>query len=200
MRLISLAYLAAACISTATAAKCRPSKSVSSSSVVPSPSVICVPGNLLPDSDDFDPTAYTTHFDNDVTFNTDCGTDYSTCVTVVDAGGSTFGLFSVAVQVPAQPHATFFFSVAIRVNNVATAAKLNIYGGNGASVDTEVDLSTFTVGEYQVVTLFNIPEDSYGSDIAYATIVLNTDEVADVTLAGFTMNQECAGDGGGATD
>ncbi|KAL1910108.1 hypothetical protein Sste5344_004020 [Sporothrix stenoceras] len=155
----------------------------------------CVTGNLFPDGADFDPSAsFFTSLDQ-ATYNTDCGDGYTTCATMThtDANDGSVGYMSFSYQLPAVPNALYSFSVAIRVNNAPTVATISLGGGASGQATKLVDLSTFTVGTYQVVTLSDIPEDSYGADNVYLSIGMSTDKDVDVTFAGFVVTQQCTG-------
>ncbi|KAL1889329.1 hypothetical protein Sste5346_008984 [Sporothrix stenoceras] len=196
MRLLLFVYLAAVSVGTATATRCRPSHSVSSvsvpsssSSTAPTPSG-CVPNNILPGGDNFDPTDYTTsdYYMSGVTFNANCGDGYSKCATMVYPWD--FGTFRITIQQPVKLGASYTFSVAVRVNQAPTASKLYLFGDAGL-IETEADLGTFTVGEYQVVSLSGVHKQMAGFGDTYVQVYMPLDEPIDITFAGFSLIEEC---------
>lgn len=207
MRLFSLLYLTAA-IGTVTAGRCRPFHSVSVSSVSsafsvssvssassasPSPVPTCDPTNLLGDG------AETNNFgwsDNNLdrngfTTDVDCGDGHATCITIAytNLNDGSHAVLYGATSVTGSPYAWRFFSVSIRVNNVPTTAKITIGGSSTFEVSKVVDLSTFSVGEYQVVTLSGIQATI---ETFVVSISMDTEETFDVTLSDYSVTLNCS--------
>lgn len=201
MRLTYLSGLAAVLTNTAAAANCRlsPPSSVSSnpvSSPSSSPSTpSCVIGNLYPNGDEYDPSSnhYLAFGANNPSFNTNCGVDaennaYDHCLTIVNnaADGS---YFTIDLNAPATAGNTYTFSVAVRLNNAGSLQDITCNAGYANQKTLDIDLySIGYLNEYQIFSVGGIPANS---DTVYISCSMTAYHLVDVTLAGFSVTQEC---------